>query len=220
MKPIYVALTLLAAGCSALQPPTRPVAAGAEIRQPEGDSGRTAQPGWRGQKFAVATANSLASEAGVAMLLAGGAAIDAAVAAQMVLTLVEPQSSGIGGGAFLLYYDGRETAAFDGRETAPAGVDEALFLQADGKPMRFHEAIVGGRAVAVPGAVRMLEMEHAEFGKLPWATLFAPAIGLAENGFPVGQRLHALLKADPSLRKDPAAAAYFYDCLLYTSRCV
>ncbi|WP_186408371.1 gamma-glutamyltransferase family protein [Candidatus Accumulibacter aalborgensis] len=211
MKPIYVALTLLAAGCSTVQPITPPVAAGAGIRQPEGDSGHTAQPGWRGQKFAVATANPLASEAGVAILQAGGSAIDAAVAAQMVLTLVEPQSSGIGGGAFLLYYDGHKTVAFDGRETAPAGVDETLFLHADGKAMGFHEAIVGGRAVGVPGAVRMLEMAHTEFGRLPWATLFAPAIRLAENGFPVGQRLHALLKADPNLRKDPAAAAYFYD---------
>lgn len=206
-----IPLILLATGCSTLPSSTRPLTAGTEIRQPEGDSGRTAQPGWHGQKFAVATANPLASEAAVVMLQAGGSAIDAAVAAQMVLTLVEPQSSGIGGGAFLLYYDGHQTVAFDGRETAPAAVDETLFLQADGKPMAFHEAVVGGRAVGVPGAVRMLEMAHAEFGRLPWVSLFAPAIRLAENGFPVSQRLHALLKADPYLRQEPVAAAYFYD---------
>ncbi len=210
MHAFYLALTLLTVGCSTLPATTHSVVASSEARQPEGDSGSTAQTGWHGQKFAVATANPLASEAGVSMLEAGGSAIDAAVAAQMVLTLVEPQSSGIGGGAFLLYYDGRQTVAFDGRETAPAAVDETLFLRADGKPMTFHEAVVGGRAVGVPGAVRMLEVAHAEFGRLPWASLFAPAIRLAENGFPISQRLHALLKADPYLRQDPLAAAYFY----------
>ncbi|HOG03887.1 MAG TPA: gamma-glutamyltransferase family protein, partial [Accumulibacter sp.] len=151
-----------------------------------------------------------ASAAGLAMLQAGGAAVDAAVAAQMVLTLVEPQSSGIGGGALLLHYDGRDTVAFDGRETAPAAVSETLFSKPDGQPMRFHEAVVGGRAVGVPGTVRLLEMAHAEYGKLPWASLFEPAIRLAEDGFAVGQRLHTLLQADPYLRKDPQAAAYFY----------
>lgn len=211
MRHLCLALVLVTAGCCSPPSTTPPVSVGREIRQPEAGTGVTVQPGWHGERFAVATAHPLASEAGVTMLRAGGSAIDAAIAAQMVLTLVEPQSSGIGGGAFLLYSDGRETVAFDGRETAPAAVGETLFLTPDGKPMEFHEAIVGGRAVGVPGVVRMLEAAHTEFGRLPWASLFEPAIRLAESGFPVGQRLHALLRADPYLRRDPSAAAYFYD---------
>ncbi|MBK7357023.1 gamma-glutamyltransferase family protein [Propionivibrio sp.] len=179
--------------------------------QPEGVSGMTVQPGWRGEKFAVGAANPLASSAGLEILRAGGSAIDAAIAVQMVLTLVEPQSSGIGGGAFLLYYDGHNVLAFDGRETAPATVSETLFIKADGQPMTFAEAVFGGRAVGVPGALRMLEMAHAAYGKLPWSQLFAPAITLAEKGFPVSPRLFKLLKADPHLRKDPRASAYFYE---------
>ena len=136
--------------------------------------------------------------------------MDAAVAVQMVLTLVEPQSSGIGGGAFMLHFNGRETEAFDGRETAPAGASDKLFINADGKPMPFIEAVVGGRSVGVPGTTRMLEMAHQTHGKLPWAKLFDPAISLAENGFKVSARLNTLLSAEPHLKKDPVAAAYFY----------
>lgn len=209
MHIICLILLTLVVGCS--HSPSLTATVTAESRQPEGAAGLSAQPGWHGQKFAIATANPLASAAGLAILKDGGTAIDAAVTAQMVLTLVEPQSSGIGGGAFLLHHDGRQTVAFDGRETAPAAASENLFVKADGKAMTFQEAIVGGRAVGVPGALRMLEMAHAEYGRLPWSTLFEPAIRLAENGFPVSQRLHTLLKADPHLRKDPQAAAYFYD---------
>ena len=209
MHILYLVLFLLLAGCA--HSPSRIAPATVDRHQPEGAAGVSVQPGWHGQKFAIATANPLASAAGLTVLKDGGAAIDAAVAAQMVLTLVEPQSSGIGGGAFLLHHDGRHTVAFDGRETAPAAVGETLFVQADGKAMTFREAIVGGRAVGVPGALRMLEMAHAEYGRLPWASLFDPAIRLAENGFPVSQRLHTLLKVDPHLRKDPQTAAYFYD---------
>ena len=204
---LLLTVTVLASGCSTLPPAPQALA---EARQPEGTSRLTRQAGWQGRKFAVATAHPLASEAGLEILKAGGSAIDAAIAAQMVLTLVEPQSSGIGGGAFLLHHDGRQTLAFDGRETAPAAVDETLFLKADGKPMSFPEAVAGGRAVGVPGTVRMLEMAHAEYGRLAWASLFAAAIRLAENGFPVGERLHALLKSDPHLRQDAHAAALFY----------
>ncbi len=179
--------------------------------QPEGSSGYTEKPGWTTQTFAVAAANPLATDAGYQVLKAGGTAIDAAIAVQMVLALVEPQSSGIGGGAFLMHYDGREVEAFDGRETAPAAADEALFLGADGKPMEFREGVVGGRSVGVPGTVRMLELAHHEYGKLPWATLFQPAITLAEGGFKVSARLNTLLENEKDLAQDPVAAAYFYD---------
>ncbi len=211
MKRIFLLLILAlsAVACSSLPSSTR--APAAEWQPPEGPSGLTWQAGWRGEKFAAATAHPLASAAGVEMLQAGGSAVDAAVAVQMVLTLVEPQSSGIGGGAFLLHFDGRQTIAYDGRESAPAAANESLFIKPDGQPMRFAEAVVGGRAVGVPGTLRLLEMAHAAHGRLPWARLFAPAIKLAEDGFPVGRRLHTLLAADAALRRDPAARAYFYD---------
>ncbi len=179
------------------------------FQQPEGASGITEKPGWATSKFAVAAANPLATDAGYQVLKAGGSAIDAAIAVQLVLGLVEPQSSGIGGGAFLLHHDGKKTEAFDGRETAPAGVDENLFMK-DGKPMAFYEGVVGGRSVGVPGTVRMLEVAHKQHGKLPWAKLFEPAIALAEGGFKISPRLNTLVKADQHLAKDPVAKAYFY----------
>jgi len=177
---------------------------------PEAATGSSAKPGWALRQMAVAAANPLASAAGHQVLKAGGSAVDAAVAVQMVLALVEPQSSGIGGGAFLMHWDGRQVQAFDGRETAPAAADERLFLQPDGQPMALMAAIVGGRAVGVPGAVRMLEAAHRQHGRLPWAQLFAPAITLAEQGFAVSPRLFALLKDEPALKRDAQAAAYFY----------
>ncbi len=178
--------------------------------QPEGASGYTEKPGWATTQFAVAAANPLATDAGYQVLKAGGSAVDAAIAVQMVLTLVEPQSSGIGGGAFLLHASGGKVEAYDGRETAPAAADEKLFLDASGKPLAFHDGVVGGRSVGVPGTVRMLEMAHREHGRLPWAALFQPAIQLAEGGFKVSPRLHTLVKGDAHLKKDPVAAAYFY----------
>ena len=178
---------------------------------PEAASGQVAKPGWSTQRFAVAAANPLATDAGYQVLKAGGSAVDAAVAVQMVLTLVEPQSSGIGGGAFLLHANGAAVEAYDGRETAPAAATENLFIKADGKPMAFMEAVVGGKSVGVPGTVRMLELAHKEHGKLPWSQLFQPAITLAENGFLVSPRLHTLLAVEKELIKDPVAAAYFYD---------
>lgn len=181
--------------------------------QPEAASGYTDKPGWATQHFAVAAAHPLATDAGYTVLQAGGSAVDAAIAVQMVLGLVEPQSSGIGGGSFLLHHDGQrqQTEAFDGRETAPATANENLFLNTDNKPVAFFEAVVGGRAVGVPGTVQMLEDAHRLHGKLPWQQLFEPAIQLAEQGFKVSQRLHALLVSDKHLAKDPVAAAYFYD---------
>jgi gamma-glutamyltranspeptidase/glutathione hydrolase len=178
--------------------------------QPEAASGYTEKPGWATLRFSVAAANPLATDAGYQVLKAGGSAVDAAIAVQMVLTLVEPQSSGIGGGAFLLHFNGSAVEAYDGRETAPARATEQLFMGADGKPMAFNDAVVGGRAVGTPGTVRMLELAHQQHGRLPWSSLFAPAISLAENGFAVSHRLHTLLAGDAHLKKDPVAAAYFY----------
>jgi gamma-glutamyltranspeptidase/glutathione hydrolase len=168
------------------------------------------KPGWAFSRFGVAAANPLATAAGLQVLQAGGSAVDAAVAVQMVLTLVEPQSSGIGGGAFLLHWDGQAVQAWDGRETAPAAADERLFLGADGKPLPFEQAVVGGRAVGVPGAVRLLEAAHRAHGRLPWAQLLQPAIGLAERGFAVSARLHQQLLDETALRADAQARAYFY----------
>ncbi|HEY8358629.1 MAG TPA: gamma-glutamyltransferase [Ramlibacter sp.] len=206
LVPSLLAAAGLLAACA-----TAPVNLGSSIPdQPEAASGYTPKPGWATTKFAVAAANPLATDAGYQVLKAGGSAVDAAIAVQMVLTLVEPQSSGIGGGAFLLHYDGREVEAFDGRETAPAAADERLFLGADGAPLPFHEGVVGGRSVGTPGTVRLLEAAHREHGRLPWATLFQPAIALAENGFPVSPRLNTLARGDAHLKKDPTAAAYFF----------
>ena len=206
--PALLAAATLLAACAT--PPAPPPDAGLP-RQPEIATGQqAARPASRHARFAVAAANPLATEAGRQMLARGGSALDAAIAVQMVLTLVEPQSSGIGGGAFLLHWDGQRVQAFDGRETAPAAADERLFLTPEGNPMAFHDAVVGGRSVGVPGTVRMLEMAHAQHGRLRWAALFEPAIRLAETGFPVSPRLHAMLQADAHLRKDPTAAAFFY----------
>jgi gamma-glutamyltranspeptidase/glutathione hydrolase len=178
---------------------------------PEGASGLTEKAGWAARTYAVAAANPLATQAGQRILQAGGSAVDAAIAVQMVLTLVEPQSSGLGGGAFLLHFDGKTTQAFDGRETAPAGATPSLFLGPDGRPMKFLDAVVGGRAVGVPGTVRMLALAHRQHGRLPWAQLFAPAIQLATDGFAVSPRMAALLASERHLQRDPVAAAYFYD---------
>lgn len=197
---------LLAAGCASQGQFTYAIP-----DQPEGASGYAEKPGWATGKLAVAAANPLAADAGYQILRAGGSAVDSAIAVQMVLALVEPQSSGIGGGAFLLHYDGKATEAFDGRETAPAGVKESLFIGGDGKQIPFIEGVVGGRAVATPGTVRMLEMAHQRHGKLPWAQLFKPAIALAESGFRVSARMNTLLASEQHLKKDPVAAAYFFD---------
>lgn len=201
-----IAAAALLAGCNSAPPLAYTVPS-----QPEGSSGYTEKPGWATEKFAVAAANPLATDAGYQVLKAGGSAIDAAIAVQMVLALVEPQSSGIGGGAFLLHAAGDRVEAYDGRETAPAAATEKLFIGADGKPLPFNDAVVGGRSVGVPGTVRMLELAHREHGKLAWPQLFQPAIELAEGGFKVSARLHALLANEKFLSQDPVAAAYFYD---------
>jgi len=167
--------------------------------------------GWQTKDFAVATANPLATQAGFEILKAGGSAMDAAVAIQMVLTLVEPQSSGIGGGAFILHHDGHRVVAYDGRETAPAAATENLFLDLYGNPIGFQEAVASGLSVGVPGTLSVLALAHQEHGKLPWARLIQPAIDLALNGFKISPRLHAALLETPDLKKDPVALRYFFD---------
>lgn len=187
--------------------------AGAESvpRAPEAASGYQEKSGWKAKKFMIAAANPLAADAGYEILKAGGSAVDAAIAAQMVLGLVEPQSSGIGGGAFLMHFDGKIIKAYDGRETAAAAATDALFKDANGQTLRFFDAAIGGRSVGVPGVLRMLELAHRQHGKLRWANLFEPAIRLAESGFAVSPRLALLIKADRHLKNDSTAASYFYD---------
>lgn len=163
------------------------------------------------KKHVIVASHSLATDAGLDMLRKGGSAVDAAIAAQMVMGLVEPQSSGIGGGTFLVHWNAKKKRleTYDGRETAPKSVTPNLFLGADGKPLGYVEAVVGGRSVGVPGTIAVLALAHKEQGRLAWADLFAPAIALAENGFPVSPRLARAIARDPALAWIPETAAYF-----------
>jgi gamma-glutamyltranspeptidase/glutathione hydrolase len=183
----------------------------AQHQAPELPSGRTPKKPVSTRHDMVAAANPLAVEAGRQILKQGGSAVDAAVAVQMVLNLVEPQSSGIGGGAFMLFHNGRNglLTAYDGRETAPAAARPDRFLDKEGKPLKFYDVVVGGKSVGVPGTLRLLELAHRQYGKLPWAQLFAPAIALAEQGFAVSPRLHLLISADKYLTQDRARAYFF-----------
>ena len=162
--------------------------------------------------YMASAANPLAVKAGEQILAKGGSAVDAAITMQLVLGLVEPQSSGIGGGLFLLHWDKQKNSltSIDGRETAPAAAGPDLFVQ-NGKLMSWREAFVGGKAVGVPGVIKALELAHQQHGVLPWAELFTPAIEIAEQGFTVSPRLAGLLKANwnPGLDKFALSAAYF-----------
>lgn len=164
------------------------------------------------QRFMAVTANAHATDAAVAMLRRGGSAVDAMIAAQLVLGLVEPQASGIGGGALMLYWDRQSQRLhyFDARETAPAAVDENYFLRDSGEPLAFLDAVIGGHAVGTPGIVKLLAAAHERHGKLPWADLFQPAIALAEKGFSISPRLHTLLEETPRLLESPSLRAYFF----------
>lgn len=200
-------MLLALAACSADTPP-------AQLETP-GDAALTtpAAPEAEARRFMVVTANPDASKAALEILRRGGSAVDAAIAAQAVLTLVEPQSSGIGGGAILLHWDSvtRKLTAWDGREAAPKSAHGDLFLDADGKPLAFPEAALGGRPVGVPGALRMLEVAHRREGRLDWADLFQPAIDLARDGFTIAPRLAEAIAEDGDLKHDPDAAAYYFD---------
>lgn len=179
---------------------------------PEASTGRAAKTLGTAQRFMAAAANPLAATAGRDILRAGGSATDAAIAIQLVLNLVEPQSSGIGGGAFLVHWGeaARKVTTLDGRETAPAAATPERFML-DGKPMPFREAVVGGRSVGVPGTLKLLEEAHRRWGKLPWPDVVAPALKLAEEGFAISPRLNGLLAGERDLPKNPIAAAYFYE---------
>ena len=160
----------------------------------------------------VSAANPLAVEAGLQMLRAGGSAADAAIAVQLVLNLVEPQSSGLGGGAFVLHWDAaaKQLKSYDGRETAPASAKPDRFL-VNNRPMKFGDAIFGGASVGVPGTLRLLEDLHRAHGRLAWAQLFEPAIRLAEEGFRVSSRLHWLLRWYGADSFAPRPRRYFFD---------
>ncbi len=177
-----------------------------------------AATGWMGgtaqhaSRHMISTANAIASQAGREILRQGGSAVDAAIAAQLVLGLVEPQSSGLGGGAFVLHWDdaGRELRTYDGRETAPAAAKPDRFLR-NGSPIPFDTAVHSGLSIGTPGLVRLLEAIHRAHGKLDWARLFEPAIALAAGGFPVSPRLSFMLRWRGADSFDAAARAYFFD---------
>lgn len=180
---------------------------------PEAATGLTQQQLVQGKDWMVASANPYASEAGAAILKQGGNAIDAMVATQLVLGLTEPQSSGIGGGAFLVYWDSSQKAltTFDGRETAPFGVTPVLFQNDQGEPLEFYDAVVGGRSVGTPGTVKLMWYTHQRMGKLAWNKLFEPAIKLAKDGFTVSPRLAALVASEQdSLKRFDTTRAYFF----------
>lgn len=206
--PVLIVRLLLALLLASVVPP---VAALSPDANPEAATGASDKPLVKAQRWMAVAANPLATDAGRQILREGGSAVDAAIAMQMVLALVEPQSSGIGGGAFIVVHDAarRRVLTYDGRETAPAGADPALFVR-DGQAMPFADAVNSGLSVGTPGVLRALELAHRRHGKLRWSRLLAPAIALAEQGFPVSARLHAQIAGNKSLFAQAAARAYFY----------
>ena len=184
----------------------------ADAVAPEISSGRSSGELVRAKQWMVTAANPLASAAGAEVLRQGGNAIDAMVAVQLTLGLVEPQSSGLGGGAFLLYWDAknRKLTTFDGRETAPLNATPRLFQNAAGEPLKFYDAVVGGRSVGTPGTVKLLWETHQRYGQLPWKQLLIPIAKLAKEGFVISPRLAKLIAADADrLSRFPATRRYF-----------
>jgi len=168
----------------------------------------------KSNNFMVAAANPLATQAGYKVLSEGGSAIDALVAVQMMLGLVEPQSSGLGGGAFVVYYDAKtkNITTYDGRETAPQEATPELFQDENGKPLKFYNAVVGGRSVGTPGTVKLMGDLHEKYGRLSWSRLLEPAKNQAEDGFKVSARLASAIEGDKEkLTRYPATKAYFFD---------
>lgn len=185
-----------------------------EDREPEAATGLIKKQTVFAEHAMVAAANPYASEAGFNILKQGGSAVDAAIAVQLVLTLVEPQSSGIGGGAFMLHWDkeNQQLTTFDGRETAPAATTPDMFLDKNGRTMPWIKAVVGGHSVGVPGVLAGLKKAHDKYGKLPWNVLFKDAINLAENGFVVSPRLEKLvaMEFNPGITKLTTIKDYFF----------
>jgi gamma-glutamyltranspeptidase/glutathione hydrolase len=179
---------------------------------PEAATGRQARQAVHARRQMVVAANPIAARAGLEILRAGGTATDAAIATELVLNVVEPQSSGIGGGGFLMHYEAASSrlSAYDGRETAPASARPGRFLAAGGAPLPYLLAVGSGLAVGAPGLVRLMELAHARHGRLPWAALFEPAIRVAEQGFAISPRLAQLIARDPLLRGDAGARALFF----------
>jgi gamma-glutamyltranspeptidase / glutathione hydrolase len=189
-----------------------PAVAQRQLFEPEATTTRVEGTLARAKSFMITTSSEPASEAGREMLRAGGSAVDAAIAAQLVLGLVEPQSSGLGGGAFLLHWDkaAGSLVAYDGRETAPASAKPDRFL-VEGKPMPFDRAVHSGLSIGTPGLVKLLKDVHEKHGKLVWQRLFEPAIRLAEAGFTVTPRLHLLLRMTGPDAFDARGRRYFFD---------
>lgn len=185
-----------------------------EIREPEATTAIDNKSAVTASNYMVVAANPYASQAGKDILAKGGSAVDAAIAVQLVLTLVEPQSSGIGGGSFMLYWDKqtKQLQTYDGRETAPKKVNDQLFVGANGQTVSWIDAVVGGRSVGVPGVLSAMKLAHDEHGKLPWESLFGKAIELAEQGFIVSPRLEKLLamNINPGVKKLSEIKQYFY----------
>ena len=201
-----ISLLCLAGNTQALQP--------SETVNPQIANTNISKQLVKAKEFMVASANPYATQAGVNILAAGGTAIDAAIAVQLTLGLVEPQSSGLGGGALLLYWDNKakRLVALDGRETAPAAATADMFLDKDGKPLEFMAAVVGGKSVGTPGTVKLLEYSHKAYGKLPWADLFKAPIQLAEQGFIVTEHMaEQIASSAESLKQFPSTKAYFFD---------
>lgn len=194
--------------------PSNAISTKRETREPEAATGFISKKAVYGNKFMVAAANPYASQAGFNILEQGGSAVDAAIAVQLMLTLVEPQSSGIGGGTFMLHWDNNKQnmTTFDGRETAPSAASSELFLDKQGKPLKWIDAVVGGRSVGVPGLIATFKKAHDQYGKLPWPALFKEAITLAENGFVVSPRLEKLLSMNfnPGIHSLPEINQYFF----------
>lgn len=168
----------------------------------------------KAKEFMVVTANPYATQAGLEVLQAGGSAADAAIAVQLTLGLVEPQSSGLGGGALMLYWDNQEKrlVALDGRETAPQAATPDMFLDKEGKPLTFMEAVVGGKSVGTPGTLKLLEHLHKKYGKSAWADLFKTPLQLAQQGFIVSPHMaEQIASSAESLQRFPATQAYFFD---------
>ena len=184
-----------------------------DVNFPEAPTGFKNKKEVTGSKFMIAAANPLAVKAGYKIIKNGGNALDAALTAQLVLNIVEPQSSGIGGGAFILFWDNKKKKLFgyDGRETAPASATPELFLSNTGEAIKRSDAMIGGKSVGVPGLISVMDLAHRKHGSIKWQQLFQPAIKIAQKGFLISPRLNELLNINKRLREMRNASSHYYD---------